>query len=257
MRSCTPTRWAVALGAVLFGIAVSTAAAAAPSQCEHIAGNLVANCGFETVDITHSDVAAPRVGGWNDINTGVGAGIGPGELTGGGANHGGLTHSGVNSYNAFFQNLPVVLIPELDQAIETTIGHTYQVDFFENMAGPQDAQVIVFAQIDPPQGQVSGGANLGTQMISLADFAGGYHHIIARFVADQTLSVLDFNVFAFRPHQETAQVAFNFDDVSVVDVTAASGAPEPAAWSLMIAGFGLAGAALRRRARRPAFGQGA
>ena len=31
-----------------------------------------------------------------------------------------------------------------------------------------------------------------------------------------------------------------------------SGAPEPAAWALMLGGFGLAGAALRRRALHPA-----
>ena len=43
--------------------------------------------------------------------------------------------------------------------------------------------------------------------------------------------------------------ALGIDDLSFVATTAAAGAvPEPATWALMIAGFALAGVALRRRA---------
>ena len=38
-----------------------------------------------------------------------------------------------------------------------------------------------------------------------------------------------------------------FDNIGLTLADARSAAPEPAAWTLMIAGFGLAGAALRRR----------
>jgi len=41
---------------------------------------------------------------------------------------------------------------------------------------------------------------------------------------------------------------FALDDISL-SVTAPGGVPEPASWALMIAGFGLAGATLRRRQR--------
>ena len=37
------------------------------------------------------------------------------------------------------------------------------------------------------------------------------------------------------------------DNITVFDVTAPGAVPEPTTWALMISGFGLAGAALRRR----------
>lgn len=44
------------------------------------------------------------------------------------------------------------------------------------------------------------------------------------------------------------QVTFYAPTSNVIGVAATAGVPEPTAWSLMIAGFGLAGATLRRRA---------
>ena len=41
------------------------------------------------------------------------------------------------------------------------------------------------------------------------------------------------------------------DNVSLVAMSATDGVPEPAAWAMMILGFGLAGAAIRRRPSRP------
>jgi hypothetical protein len=38
-----------------------------------------------------------------------------------------------------------------------------------------------------------------------------------------------------------------FDDITLGSATAGGGVPEPASWALMIGGFGLAGATLRRR----------
>jgi len=44
-----------------------------------------------------------------------------------------------------------------------------------------------------------------------------------------------------------SKVYFNIGGQALFEVRVAGGAPEPAAWALMIAGFGLAGAAVRRR----------
>ena len=40
---------------------------------------------------------------------------------------------------------------------------------------------------------------------------------------------------------------FGFDDLTVGDIKQVRGVPEPAAWAMMLAGFGLVGSAMRRR----------
>jgi hypothetical protein len=45
----------------------------------------------------------------------------------------------------------------------------------------------------------------------------------------------------------TTPLAANFDDFRFGAVDAVAGVPEPASWALMVAGFGLAGSAMRRR----------
>ncbi len=49
----------------------------------------------------------------------------------------------------------------------------------------------------------------------------------------------------------SADSSFGRGDIAVVPSTATAGVPEPASWALMIAGFGLTGAAMRRRAVQP------
>lgn len=45
---------------------------------------------------------------------------------------------------------------------------------------------------------------------------------------------------------------FGLDDIALQGPSLAGGVPEPASWALMIGGFGLAGAAIRRRREAPA-----
>ena len=61
-----------------------------------------------------------------------------------------------------------------------------------------------------------------------------------------TFAIGPITSFSFRPTTNTGGF-LQFDDIVVSPVAAA--VPEPAAWAMMIAGFGLAGAALRRRER--------
>ncbi len=42
---------------------------------------------------------------------------------------------------------------------------------------------------------------------------------------------------------------FGFDDMTVGDIKQVRGVPEPAAWAMMLAGFGLVGSAMRRRTK--------
>jgi hypothetical protein len=57
--------------------------------------------------------------------------------------------------------------------------------------------------------------------------------------------------YFFGVHAATPQATFGAEDGFRYDFALiTSGAPEPGAWSLMVMGFGLAGAVLRRRARR-------
>jgi hypothetical protein len=76
-------------------------------------------------------------------------------------------------------------------------------------------------------------ANFGNQNLDATNrrvtfFAGG----------DQVITGLKFT---------STGVAFEIDDIAVAGVI-----PEPASWALMIAGFGLVGAAMRRQRLAPA-----
>jgi hypothetical protein len=122
---------------------------------------------------------------------------------------------------------------QISQAFDDVAGKTYTVtfDYSRNAAGAPDpatadvavgdALVHVSSANDPSQFGTVGAMLWKTESFT---FVGSGH---------DTISL-------------TATVPGNggvfFDDVRV-----SGGVPEPAAWSLMIAGFGLAGAALRRR----------
>ena len=66
----------------------------------------------------------------------------------------------------------------------------------------------------------------------------------------QTLSIRFTN---FSPQAWTGPAGIGLDDVSLTATTGAPSVPEPASWALMIAGFGLVGSAMRRRAHKVSF----
>jgi hypothetical protein len=72
--------------------------------------------------------------------------------------------------------------------------------------------------------------------------------LLATSIAPHTVNDNNFEFF-FAPPESTVQ--FNLvngdGDTATLVFPASSGTPEPASWALMIGGFGLAGAALRRR----------
>jgi len=65
---------------------------------------------------------------------------------------------------------------------------------------------------------------------------------------------VDFAISSFPSPNDLRIVTFNADSPgdAVRVITAASAVPEPASWAMLIAGFGIAGAALRRQRRRGA-----
>ncbi len=55
------------------------------------------------------------------------------------------------------------------------------------------------------------------------------------------------NPFTTVTFAQSGSDRFGFDDLTVGDVKQVKGVPEPAAWAMMLAGFGLVGGAMRRR----------
>jgi hypothetical protein len=134
-------------------------------------------------------------------------------------------HSG--TYSAYFGNLADDAV--LSQSIATVAGQSYTFSFYlqsDNNYGatPDNHFAASFG---------------GTTLLDLVDADSFpfqlYSYSVTATGANTTISFSSYNSVIF----------FSLDDVSVV--ASAAGVPEPANWALMIAGFGLAGAAVRRR----------
>lgn len=127
----------------------------------------------------------------------------------------------------------------ISQALATVVGRTYEVSFlFRHGVGtataPSYAFAATFANDGPSDLLIDYQNRLPTY-----DFA-DWTLYRARVVAVAASTDLSFEFSDPRP------TAWDLDDVSVVAV------PEPASWALMIGGFGLVGAVLRRARRQPA-----
>lgn len=171
----------------------------------------VVNGGFETGDTTGWTEAGNWSDPYNHINSGSYGPVYDGAYDFG---DGAYNYDGVGG---------------LSQVLATTAGQDYEISLWwavteSNTDGNQLYQVLwnndVVGQIvDAP--------------------ATGFTHLTFDVVGagNDTLTFQGYST-----------AGYNFtDDVSVTNIQ--GGVPEPATWSLMISGFGLAGAALRRRRR--------
>lgn len=157
-------------------------AAAAPSLCNAIAGNLVANCGFETGDFTD----------WTATRAARGSSFGVNNDN---------PHSG--TYEAAFGAFVPPDEDSISQTIATTAGDTYDISFFlANSHGIMTPNNQFTAMFD------------GTTLLSLTNAAPfpytAYNDSVVATGSSTTLSFAAYNVPAI----------FYLDDISVVPAAA-------------------------------------
>ncbi|HLZ73865.1 DUF642 domain-containing protein [Phenylobacterium sp.] len=129
---------------------------------------------------------------------------------------------------------PAVNLSGIQQTIATDAGATYLLTFDLGGEGQYGLPAGLLASAGAASRQfqtTTGGADSGHN---------GWTTETLSFVASGASTALTFT-------GNVGQAYIGLDNVSVVETAAPGAVPEPAAWALMIAGFGLAGAALRRR----------
>jgi PEP-CTERM motif len=203
------------------GLALAAPLSHASSICDAIAGNLVANCGFETGDFTSWTLAGNDVPGEAGNLYGV-EGTDPFPLPGGTAPNSG-------NFQAFFADL-AANPTTLSQTISTVAGGEYSVSFYlaQQLVGPGTVNNAVSVAFG------------GTTLTSLTDVA-----------------VQGYEQFSFTTHATTSSSLlaitlgndvgeFLLDDVSVTAIAV----PEPASAWLMLIGLGGGLGVLAHRRRR-------
>ena len=137
------------------------------------------------------------------------------------------SHADSGSYDALLGS--VHGLHEISQQIATTPGHDYSVSFALTSSGSAPFINTFRARL--------GGVTL-LSLIDAPQFA--YARQGFTFSATGAPSTLEFvsqNVTGF----------WMLDTISVEDIGVTPGVPEPATWALLLAGFGMTGAAVRRR----------
>ena len=119
----------------------------------------------------------------------------------------------------------------IEQAFATVIGQTYNYSFDYSHNPGVTAGNMGFS--------IFGSSSLASASIFDNDLALTWTHYAGSFVADSVSTLISFNSF-----DTCCAGGIYLDNVSV---TTSGAVPEPATWAMMIAGFGLAGSALRRR----------
>lgn len=133
-------------------------------------------------------------------------------------------------YGAYFG--PASSLGGISQALATIAGHQYAVSFkLGNDGGTPTAAQIAFG---------------GDTLLSEANAPGhGYIPFSFNAIATSASSVLSFE-FQQQPGY------YYLDSISVTDLGQGGAVPEPVAWRMMILGFGIAGALLRKPTARRA-----
>jgi hypothetical protein len=191
-----------------------------------IASAQVANGSFETPDVSSepccNTVPPGTLPGWNvtgDINVvnGTYSSLPPGTN---------LAQDGTQYLDLVGQSSQ----GSISQTIATVAGQVYQLSFYYS-------------------NNIFGGAPLASANVSIADLAATVVHATATAVSlDWTLFTGTFtgtgsDLLTFTSVIDAQNGSVFLDNISIVAV------PEVATWMLMIFGFGLAGAAIRRRKR--------
>lgn len=207
---------------------VAAAMAAAPAQ----ATNLLANGSFEG-EANGYDLlpgGSPAIGGWLTTNEGVEwfkpATYDPGNCCG-------PAHDGASIIDLAWFTSSGTPGGGISQSLSTVTGQTYRLSFWginSTYAGRSGTGTVnIFAA-----GNALSDAVITRNAPTWA--LGDWRQFTRTFTATGATTLLEF-----QNHDNAFQNFALIDDVSVTAV------PEPAAWALMIGGFAVAGAALRRR----------
>jgi len=129
-------------------------------------------------------------------------------------------------------------VGDLTQSVTLAIGQTYKLEF--------DYQKRVATGFE--QSFLAVYANYYQYSWRIAD-SYEVSHFSAEFVALSTPPSLDVLEFDIRYISGFLDDVYRIDNVSLTRLGDSPGVPEPANWASFIAGFGLAGAALRSRKR--------
>lgn len=152
----------------------------------------------------------------------------------------------VTAYDYFGEQRAGSMFQTLSEAIEVGTDYTVSVDVGRRpdvaTLGPWTAELL------------ANGAVVATGTLSDGDVAAGAFKTLSfgytgtAGTAGQTLGIR-FRTF-YNAGQPLSQV--NFDNVRLTATHSVSAVPEPAAWAMMISGFGVIGTAMRRRRPLPA-----
>ena len=209
--------------------ALMAVAGALPALAPAHAGVIV-NGGFESPGGTVRDqLTSSYLPGWSyDDNSGNAFDIyesddqGDGLAAADGSHYGSFGHSGTNGGS-------------LTQTLATVAGHMYHLSLWtaEQQGDDQTQQFAVYLT----------SAITGTEGFGIGNLTSTFTETTVDFAAAgaTTLTILDAT-----PAGDGAGSNLALDRVSVTDLSAGA-VPEPASWALFVAGFGVVGAAARRR----------
>jgi len=201
---------------------------AAPASA--LASELVTNGSFEKAPSGNSILPGgdSSISGWTTINEGV-------EWFTGGTYGTGPAHDGDSMVDLAWYTSSGTPGGGIKQTFATTPGGTYRLSFYginANFAG-RDGTGVVNALIDGNPLASFSVVRVAPTWGSISD----WQYFSKSFVAAGASTTLSFT--------NTQNAYEHFAVIDSVSVT--GGVPEPATWALMIGGFGLTGAALRRR----------